>query len=121
MFVATIADEEVSLCNQRRFVNQLLTELIFIGALIQKSGTRLLVAVACVFFAPTTGAGVPIENTLRIVDAAVDAGAGGVYLAATSGQEQPRELASKCISGVLQLTARARMTWDRSRVGGYGN
>lgn len=90
--VVISVDEEVSLRNQRRSVAQLLTELTSIGALTQKSGTRLLVAVACAFFAPARGP-VPVENTLRIVDAAVDAGAGGVYLAATSGQEQPREIA----------------------------
>jgi hydroxymethylglutaryl-CoA lyase len=99
--VVISADEEVSLRNQRRSVNQLLAELASIGALTQKSGTRLLVAVACAFFAPARGP-VPVEHTLRIVDAAVDAGAGGVYLAATSGQEQPRELAD----GIAQVHQR---------------
>ncbi|MEO7006016.1 MAG: hydroxymethylglutaryl-CoA lyase [Terrimesophilobacter sp.] len=99
--VVISADEEVSLRNQRRSVDQLLAELVSVGELTQKSGTRLLVAVACAFFAPARGP-VPVKDMLRIVDAAVDAGARGVYLAATSGQEQPRELAD----GVGQVRER---------------
>ena len=90
--VVVSADEEVSLRNQRRTVDEILAELTIIGVLAQSSKTRLLVAVACAFFAPARGP-VPREDRLRIVDAAVQAGAGGVYLAATSGEEHPRELA----------------------------
>ena len=86
------ADEEVSLRNQQRTVDEILTELAEIGALAQSSRARLIVAVACAFFAPARGS-VTRQERLRIVDAAVDAGADGVYLAATSGEEHPREIA----------------------------
>src|SRR5699024_130951 len=56
------------------------------------NGVRLLVAVACAFFAPARGP-VPFQETIAVLDAAVAAGVGGVYLAATSGQEQPMEIA----------------------------
>ena len=90
--VVASADEEVSLRNQQRTVDEILTELAEIGALAQSSRARLIVAVACAFFAPARGS-VTRQERLRIVDAAVDAGADGVYLAATSGEEHPREIA----------------------------
>ena len=90
--VVVSADEEVSLRNQQRTVDEILTELAEIGALAQSSRARLIVAVACAFFAPARGS-VTRQERLRIVDAAVDAGADGVYLAATSGEEHPREIA----------------------------
>lgn len=90
--VVVSADEEVSLRNQQRTVEEILTELAEIGALAQSSRARLIVAVACAFFAPARGS-VTRQERLRIVDAAVDAGADGVYLAATSGEEHPREIA----------------------------
>lgn len=86
------ADEEVSLRNQRRTVQQMLDELVEVAELAREHGVRLVVAVACAFFAPARGP-VPRQERLRIVDAAAAAGAGGVYLAATSGQEQPLEMA----------------------------
>lgn len=90
--VVVSADEGVSLRNQRRTVDEMLAELTAISALVRSTKTRLLVAVACAFFAPARGP-VPAEERLRVVDAAVAAGADGVYLAATSGEEHPRELA----------------------------
>lgn len=85
------ADEEVSLRNQRRTVTQMLGELDEVAELAAGAGAQLLVAVACAFFAPARGE-VPRDERLRVVDAAVRAGASGVYLAATSGQEEPREI-----------------------------
>ena len=86
------ADNEVSVRNQRRTTVQMLKELETVAALARDNDVRLLVAVACAFFAPARGP-VPLQETMAVVDAAVEAGADGVYLAATSGQEQPMEMA----------------------------
>lgn len=85
-------DEEVARRNQRRTVDELLAELEQVAELARAHDTRLVVAVACAFFAPARGE-VPRADMLRVVDAAARAGAAGVYLAATSGQEQPLEMA----------------------------
>lgn len=85
------ADEQVSIRNQRRTVTQMLAELPDIAASARSCGARLVVGVACSFFAPARGP-VPWEETSRVVDAAVNAGAAGVYLAATSGMEHPGEV-----------------------------
>lgn len=99
--VVVPVDEEVALRNQRRTPAQLLDELVEIGRLAREHDVRLVVAVATAFFAPARGP-VPFPDTLAVVDAAVDAGADGVYLAATSGQEQPLEMAD----GIAQVRAR---------------
>lgn len=88
------ADEETSLRNQRRTVSQMLEELPEVAALASSNGVRLIVAVACAFFAPARGP-VPREEYLRVVDAAVDAGVPGLYLACTTGQEHPGEVAER--------------------------
>lgn len=88
------ADEVTSLCNQRRSVDEMLDELFAVSALAREADARLIVAVACAFFAPARGA-VPLEDCLRVVDAAVAAGAHGVYLACTTGQEHPREVGDR--------------------------
>lgn len=85
------ADNEVSLRNQRRTTAEMLEELERISVLAADNGVRLIVAVACAFFAPARGP-VPYNETMVVVDAAVSAGASGVYLAGTSGQEQPLEI-----------------------------
>jgi hydroxymethylglutaryl-CoA lyase len=95
------ADEEVSVRNQSRTVAEMLVELEGVSRLVQDSGADLLVGVACAFFAPARGP-VPWEETLRVVDAAVEAGASGLYLAATSGMEHPYELAE----GLLRVRER---------------
>lgn len=86
------ADEEVALRNQRRTVAQLLRELGDVAALAEQYRVRLIVAVACAFFAPARGP-VPRDEMLAVVDAAAGAGATGIYLAGTSGQEHPVEIA----------------------------
>lgn len=91
LVVVVSADEEVSRRNQRLGVDQVLADLARIGTLADDAGIRLVVAVACAFFAPARGPVTRAER-LRVVDAAVQAGAQGVYLAATSGQEHPGEL-----------------------------
>lgn len=92
MVLVVSADEEVSLRNQNRTIEQMLAELEEVGSVARSSHVRLIVAVACAFFAPARGA-VSRKEMFRVVDAAVAAGAVGVYLAGTSGQEQPREMA----------------------------
>ncbi|MET4059523.1 hydroxymethylglutaryl-CoA lyase [Arthrobacter sp. UYP6] len=89
--VVVSADEEVSRRNQRRSVEQMLADLEEIGKLAEASGLRLVVAVACAFFAPARGPVTRAER-LRVVHAAVQAGAAGLYLAATSGEEHPGEM-----------------------------
>lgn len=99
--VVASADQEVSLRNQRLTVDEILADLDRIGELTRASGTRLVVAVACAFFAPARGP-VTQQERLRVVDAAVAAGAGGVYLAATTGEEHPGEMHD----GILEVRER---------------
>lgn len=84
-------DETVSRLNQNRTVKQLLTELEQVAALARSTGVHLIVAAACAFFAPGSGP-VPMARTLAVVDRAVAAGAEGVYLACTTGEEAPLEV-----------------------------
>lgn len=91
LVVVVSADEEVSRRNQGLSVDEILADLAKIGELTDKSGLRLVVAVACAFFAPARGP-VTREERLRVVDAAGEAGAAGIYLAATSGEEEPAEM-----------------------------
>lgn len=91
LVVVVSADEEVSRRNQGLSVDEILADLAKIGELTDKSGLRLVVAVACAFFAPARGP-VTREERLRVVEAAGQAGAAGIYLAATSGEEEPAEM-----------------------------
>lgn len=91
LVVVVSADEEVSLRNQRLTVAEALSDLTRIGMLADQAGLRLVTAVACSFFAPARGP-VPREERLLVVQAAVAAGSAGVYLAGTSGQEEPGEV-----------------------------
>jgi len=92
-FVAVIsADDEVSRRNQRRSTVELLHELDAIAEHAAAADARLLVGIACSFFAPARGP-VPWAETERVLDAAVAAGARGVYLACTSGMEDPAAVA----------------------------
>lgn len=95
------ADEEMSVRNQRRTVGQMLDELAGVAALATAHGVRLVVAVATAFFAPARGP-VPQEEMFRVVDAAVEVGADAVYLACTTGQEHPVEVAA----GIRAVAAR---------------
>lgn len=88
------ADEELSMRNQRRTISEMLDDLKGIARLAQESDVRLIVAVACAFFAPARGP-VTREEYLRVVDAAADAGAQGLYLACTTGQEHPLEVGER--------------------------
>lgn len=99
--VVISADDEVSRRNQRRSTSELLAELPEVARVVRSSGARLVVAVACSFFAPARGS-VPAQERNRVVDAAVEAGAAGIYLALTSGQEHPGEV----FTGVTETLAR---------------
>lgn len=90
------ADEETSLRNQRRTVTEMLDELEGVARLARENGVRLVVAVACAFFAPARGP-VPHSEYLRVVDAAVDAGVAALYLACTTGQEHPGEVSERTL------------------------
>lgn len=85
------AEDGMALKNQGRTTDQLLGELSAIGELARSAGQRLVVAVACAMFSPCYGPVEP-ERRNRVLTAAQDAGAAGVYLATTTGQEHPREL-----------------------------
>lgn len=87
------ADSEVSVRNQRRTTEQMLDELGEVARLARGAGAELVVAVACAFFAPASGV-VPWETTMEVVRAAAAVGARGVYLATTTGQEHPLEVAA---------------------------
>ena len=91
--VVVSADDEVSRRNQNRTTEQILAELAEIGPLVRTNGADLVVGVACAFFAPAHGP-VAWEQAVTVVDAAVDAGATGIYLAATSGMDHPYEMAT---------------------------
>lgn len=101
MMLVVSADEEVSTRNQNRTVEQMITETHAVGDLAKSSNTGFIVGVACAFFAPARG---PVSRTemMRIVDEAVAAGADAVYLAGTSGQEHPREIAD----GITAVTTK---------------
>ncbi|QDO88319.1 hydroxymethylglutaryl-CoA lyase [Ornithinimicrobium ciconiae] len=99
--VVVSADDEVSRRNQGRGTAELVAELPEVARVVQSSGAQLVVAVACSFFAPARGP-VPRAERELVVDAAVDAGADGIYLACTSGQEHPGEVHL----GVTQTLAR---------------
>jgi hydroxymethylglutaryl-CoA lyase len=92
MLLVVAADEETSLRNQRRTVDQMMGEIAEVSTVAHSAGAEFLVAVACAFFAPARGP-VPAEECDRVVDAAVEAGAEGVYLAGTSGMEHPLDFA----------------------------
>jgi hydroxymethylglutaryl-CoA lyase len=97
LVVVVSADDTVSVKNQRRTTAEVLAELPDIARVAEASGCRLIVAVACAFFAPARGP-VPAAERDLVVDTAVDVGAPAVYLAATSGQETPVEVAEGVVA-----------------------
>lgn len=84
------ADDELARRNQNRSTDQLLVEAGKIREIASSAGQQFTVAIASAFFAPCRGP-VPAADRLRVVDGALSAGAESVYLAATTGQENPRE------------------------------
>lgn len=89
--VVVPAEDGMALKNQGKRTEELLADLPAIGELASRAGQELVVAVATAFFSPCHGE-VSQASRHRVVAAAVDAGASGVYLANTTGQEHPREL-----------------------------
>lgn len=87
------ADDGMALKNQNRTTRELLADLKDVGRIADDVGQRLIVAVACPFFAPTRGL-VTRDERLAVVEGALEAGADAVYLATTTGQEHPREVYS---------------------------
>lgn len=85
------ADDGMALKNQNRTTAQLLEEVQEVGRLAADAGQRLIVAVACSFFAPCRGPVTQAER-LTVVEGALEAGADAVYLATTTGEEHPREV-----------------------------
>lgn len=84
-------DEAVTRKNQNATVAEVLAGLPAIGEIVRGAGSEFVVGIANSFFAWGTGI-VPRRHRMRAVDAAVDAGARGVYLACTTGMEDPRQV-----------------------------
>lgn len=84
-------DEAVTRRNQNATVAEVLAGLPAIGEIVRASGSEFVVGIANAFFAWGSGL-VTRENRMRAVDAAIEAGAGGVYLACTTGMEDPRQV-----------------------------
>lgn len=97
----TCTDESVTRINQNKTVDEVLAELPAIGAVAQSAAARLLVGVGMAFFAPGRGE-IPAEDRNKCIDHAVDAGAAGIYLACSSGMDDPRQVAE----GVAELRRR---------------
>ncbi|GAA1178721.1 hydroxymethylglutaryl-CoA lyase [Nesterenkonia xinjiangensis] len=89
--VVVPADDGMALKNQNRTTAQLIAEVQEIGRIAADVGQRLIVAVACAFFAPCRG---PVSRAerLAVVEGALEAGAAAVYLATTTGEEHPGEV-----------------------------
>lgn len=97
----TCADETVTQINQNRSVDEVLEELPKIAATVATTQARLVVGVAMAFFAPGRGV-MPAADRNRCIEAAVDAGADGIYLGCSTGMEDPRQVSE----GVADLRAR---------------
>ena len=95
------ADERVTRKNQNATVAEVLAGLPRIGEVVRSSGSEYVVGVANAFFAWGSGP-VAAADRLRCVDAAVEAGATGVYLACTTGMEDPGQV----FAGVSEVRSR---------------
>lgn len=91
MVALACADDEVARINQNSTVADILAGLPAIGRIAEQAGSAYVVGIAMAFFAAGRGL-VPEADRLRCVDAAVDAGAQGVYLACSTGMEDPRQV-----------------------------
>lgn len=91
MVALATTDEAVTHRNQNTTVAAVLAGLSDIGQVARAAQQELIVGVANSFFA--WGSGVtPRSARLRAVEAAANAGASGVYLACTTGMEDPRQV-----------------------------
>lgn len=91
MVALATTDEAVTRQNQNMSVADVLAGLPAIGEIARGAGAEFIVGIANSFFAWGSGI-VPRENRLRAVDAAVAAGATGLYLACSTGMEDPRQV-----------------------------
>lgn len=101
MVALATTDEGVTRRNQNATVEEVLAGLPAIGETARESGSEFVVGIANSFFAWGSGM-ISDEQRLRAVDAAASAGASGVYLACTTGMEDPRQV----FEGILQVKAR---------------
>lgn len=85
------AEDGMARKNQGTTTAGLLDQLDEIRRVSRASGQRLIVAVACAFFSPCFG---PVSKSARdkVIQKAADVGADGVYLATTTGEENPLEV-----------------------------
>lgn len=98
MVALATTDEAVTRKNQNSTVAEVLAGLPAIGEIARSSGADFVVGIANSFFA--WGSGItPSEKRLQAVQAAVDAGAKGVYLACTTGMEDPKQV----FDGVVEV------------------
>lgn len=98
MVALTSADEQISQINQNASRESVLAGLPAIGQVAFDSGAQFVVGIANAFFAWGRGA-VSEADRRQCVEAAVDAGAQGIYLACTTGMEDPLHV----YSGVKQV------------------
>ncbi len=98
MVALTSADEQISQINQNASRESVLAGLPAIGAVAVDSGAQFVVGIANAFFAWGRGA-VSDSDRHQCVKAAVSAGAQGIYLACTTGMEDPLQV----YSGVKQV------------------
>ncbi|MBC9734761.1 hydroxymethylglutaryl-CoA lyase [Nocardioides marmotae] len=92
VWVALVScDEDVSRINQGRSRDEVVAELRDIGDLARECGVDLVVGLAMSFFAPCAGE-TDARTRRRLTDAAVEAGARGVYFADTVGMAHPGQI-----------------------------
>lgn len=85
----TSTDDAITRINQGRSAEDTLRELEGISKVVHDSGASLIVGIATAFFAVGSGV-VAASKRNHFLDTAVDAGASGVYLACSSGMDDPQ-------------------------------
>jgi hydroxymethylglutaryl-CoA lyase len=98
MVALATTDEAVTRKNQNATVAEVLAGLPAIGEVAQNAGSEFVVGIANSFFAWGSGL-TPEAKRMEAVEAAVQAGASGVYLACTTGMEDPKQV----FDGIVQV------------------
>lgn len=98
MVALATTDEAVTRKNQNTTVAEVLAGLPAIGNVAADAGSEFVVGIANSFFAWGSGL-TPEAKRLEAVEAAVQAGASGVYLACTTGMEDPKQV----FDGIVQV------------------
>lgn len=101
MVALATTDEAVTRKNQNTTVAEVLAGLPAIGNVAADAGSEFVVGIANSFFAWGSGL-TPEAKRLEAVEAAVQAGASGVYLACTTGMEDPKQV----FDGIVQVKNR---------------